>query len=632
MCPSLSVPYTSVLYGRPYHHVLEVEWDNLSLPNECWLLKVAENFFSLRVGRRVDGVARAMQKVLKMAEHNHEIRDLISLSKNKLDVTKLPYLFALVESDLRLSDISERGKYIVSKDFRHMCCHGLENLMPEVNFDRRVIKFTTSFGFPRAASKLLSDAVDHEYNEPEPPLGALPHKTYQELYNKTKEKVSADLERLRSACYQDLTFFQEMRKKLIEISKAPAPRALIVLIQKQIWDKSIDEREYQERAKYSDEEIVSAYMEVYDAKGGRRLEFDRPIYFSKLDDVLIRVAGDFKPYFKMALTCFHLVYRCVGPELLSIFILMLCHFGWNPGSLIGMEKDTAEREKNGKYWKLQGFKDKTDDYTPPVYVERDTRDVYTAMETLHWHHNALLEQGLINANEQHYWFAGVRKSSFAQQVVGILPKTAFLLRHNIPRFSFSYIRNQVFERDRLEGRNVESIRRKAGHRSRDTTVGYLDSLVSRRMFSSINLEFSRRLENTVIFRLVESGKISHTFDTDLVRTELFSSLGDGSYCADKNNPPGEVPIFDGVCAALSCHCDGGCANRKIIIDDLSLKDLVRKRIYYLNNWRRLENNNPAAFQKFHFDSMAYVLSLYEYIKNSRYKFFLDAAVEDVEYE
>lgn len=627
MHPSLSVSYTSVMYGRTYRNVIKVEWGNLPLPNDCWLLQAAEAFFSLDL-KRSDGEARAMQAVINLAAKHAEIYELISLGEEYLDPAKIAYLFRLVESEINLLGVSARAKYVMSKDFRHLCCSGLAVISPERSFDRQSIKFSTSFEMPRSPSKLLSDAViESEVGLAEAPLGAMPHETYQELYNKTKEKISTDLERLRLACHQDLIFFKSMREKLNELRELRAPRDLVKWVERQIFIKSINDCHLEKRSKFSDEEVVSAYMEVYEANGGPGLDYTQPLYFSKLDDVLIRVLGDYRPYFKKSAICFSVIYRCVGVELLSLFILLLCHTGWNAGSLIRMEKDNQQKSDRG--WKLQGFKDKTDDYTPPIYIDKEIKNAHSAMETLEWHRKALIETGLIDRTEQNYWFVGSIKSGFSQQAIGIVPRQQFMARHNLPAFSFGFIRNQVFEKDRLEGRNVESIRRKAGHRNRNTTVGYLDSLVSRRIFSSMNLEFSRRLENTVIFRLVENGRVNHPFDSDKVYPELFSSLGDGSYCVNKSDAPSDAPSFDGVCAALSCHCENGCKNRKIIIDSMTIKDLVRKREYYLNNWRRLEDSNPAGFQKFHFDSMAYVLSLYEYVKNSRYRSFLDDAEEAI---
>ncbi|RON68049.1 hypothetical protein [Pseudomonas fluorescens] len=556
---------------------------------------------------------------------------LLKPSKDEVDVSQMAFLFGLIESALKSESMSERHKYIVSKDFRHICCEGLGQIIPDSELDRRAIRFKSSLVYPRAPSTLLSDylvvGADGLYEEP---LGALPHQTYQELYIKTKEKVAADLERLQSACYEDILFFKEARDKLRLLKANPAPRELIELIKKQILIKAINSKWYKERAKYNDEQIVSAYMEVYESNGGESLQFEQSQFFSKIDEILKRVVGDYTPYFKKSSLCFHIPYRCISSELQSIFMLLLCITGWNAGALIGMEKDNVDDK--GGHWKLQGFKERTDDFTPSVYIESDMKSAYAAMKTLMWHRDSLVKQGLISPEEQLLWFVGSNKTSYTTQAIGIISKQNFYSRHGMPPFSFGDIRNQVFERDRLEGRNVENIRRKAGHRSRNTTVGYLDSLVSRRMFSSMNLEFSRRLESTVIFRLVESGKGSFKFDSDRVKPELFSSIGDGSYCIDKLNPPDEALVFDGVCAALTCHCSGGCKNRKIIIDNDSIADLVRKKHYYLNNWRRLESNNSASFLKYHFDAMAYVLSLYDFIKNSTYRTFLHEAEEAVENE
>ncbi|MGF6397788.1 hypothetical protein ABH905_001454 [Pseudomonas frederiksbergensis] len=609
-----------------------MEWDEAVLPEGAWFIEAIEAFFAVRSERRsLAGHVHSLRYVVKLAEASQEIAVLLKPTKDEVDVSQMSYLFGLIESALKSENMSERHKYTVSKDFRHVCCKGLGQIFPDSELDRRALKFKTSLVYPRAPSTLLSDyLVEGADGLCKEPLGALSHETYQELYIKTKEKVSADLERLKSACYEDVQFFKKARDKLNALKEQRAPRELIKLVERQIIHKAINSKWFQERAKYSDEQIVSAYMEVYESNGGESLQFEQSQFFSKLDEVLKRVLGDYSPYFKKSGLCLHIPYRCIGAELQSIFILLLCTSGWNAGALIGMEKDNVEDK--GRYWKLQGFKEKTDDFTPSVYIESDMKPAYDAMKTLMWHRDSLVKQGLITPEEQLFWFVGVNKASYAKQAIGIIPKKNFYSRHRIPPFSYGDIRNQVFERDRLEGRNVESIRRKAGHRSRNTTVGYLDSLVSRRMFSSMNLEFSRRLESTVIFRLVESGKGNFEFDAGRVKPELFSAIGDGSYCIDKFNPPDNALVFDGVCAALTCHCSGGCKNRKIIIDNNSIRDLVRKKHYYLNNWRRLESSNSASFQKYHFDAMAYVLSLFDYIKNSRYKAILDEAEEAVRNE
>lgn len=632
MCPNLSIHCSSTYYGRTYDSQVEIEWDDTVIPKGSWFIEAIDVFFAARSeSKSLAGSVHSLRFVVKLAEANDEIAVLLRPSKEEFDVSQMSYLFGLIESFLQSEPISEKQKYTISKDFRHICCKGLSQIFPENDLDRRAIRFKTSLVYPRTPSTLLSDFfLEGAGGVHEEPLGAVTHQNYQELYVKTKEKISADLERLKNACYQDIQFFREARDKLNLLKERPAPRELIKLVEKLIITKSINSKWFKERGRYSDEQIVSAYMEVYDNNGGKSLEFEQSQYFGRLDEILIRVLGDYTPYFRKSSLCFHIPYRCISPELQSIFILLLCATGWNAGSLIGMERENIEDK--GRHWKLQGFKEKTDDFTPSVYIEGDMKPECAAMKTLIWHRDSLEKQGLIKKEEQLLWFVGANKASYARQAIGIIPKKYFYSRHQIPPFSFGDIRNQVFERDRLEGRNVESIRRKAGHRSRNTTVGYLDSLVSRRMFSSMNLEFSRRLESTVIFRLVESGKGNFEFDSDRVKPELFSPIGDGSYCIDKRNAPDDAVVFDGVCAALSCHCNGGCKNRKIIIDNHSIKDLLRKKSYYLNNWRRLEGNNSASFRKFHFDSMAYVLSLYDYIKNTRYRTFLYEAEEALKNE
>jgi len=144
------------------------------------------------------------------------------------------------------------------------------------------------------------------------------------------------------------------------------------------------------------------------------------------------------------------------------------------------------------------------------------------------------------------------------------------------------------------------------------------------MYSSINFEFSRRLEETVIFRLQEVGKLGDIdCDKGLVRESLLMPIGDGSYCTNPKTAPDSAIINDGLCSALTCHVGEGCPNRRIVIDNSSLESLIRKRKYYIDNWARLESNNPSAFREFHWESMLFVFGLYHYIFNSSYRVYIE---------
>jgi hypothetical protein len=624
MCPSISLATSSTLYGRHYEAIVDLRWNHRHIKKNSWLIEVVTTFVN-SISTETKSSAKfiySLRHAFELISSSKSLKRFVNKSISVLDEHDLRYLFIVFESELKLVDMSERGKYQCSKDFRRVCISGLSLLWPDKNIHRKALHFKTSFVYPRRASTLISDAVmTNDAGDTQAPLGAMPHKTYQDLYLQTKQKISDDLDRVKQACIKDIKYFDGLRKKIIEIRKVYVSPELRSMIYEYSTSDDLDEFRQRRRSNYSDEEVLAAYYNVYEEIGGPALARIQPFYLSKLDDLFVRIFGDASDYFQTNRVYLDIPYRCASTELQSIYILLLCHTGWNAGSLMEMEFSQVEEEK--KQWILQGFKDKTDDYTPTVFIDKTNLELDHSLKLLMWHRASLINHGLIGSADQYFWYCGPLKSSYCAQGVGIKSKKRFFQRHGMAPFSFNEIRNQVFEKDRLDGRNVESIRRKAGHRNRDTTVGYLDSLVSRRIFSSMNLEFSKRLENTVIFRLLESGLVNNVeYESSRVRTELFSPIGDGSYCIDVKKPPKDNEVFDGVCAALTCHCGDGCANRIIIIDDTSLEALVRKKHYYLLNWKRLESNNPAAFRKFHFDAMSYVLSLYDFIKKSRFNAYL----------
>lgn len=627
MCPAVHATITTITYGRRYDGVLQLEWDGSLLADKSWLASSIRHFFGQDLGNSNSQFFYSTKHALELIVKSPMLLSIGNTALEKVTTTHIQQFYGRLESALRQSEHSDSNKHRTSASFRRVCTTALAQLIPRVVSGPRSINYKSTLLKPRKASSLLSDSVIIAEGNPIDPVGALPHSNYNDLYEKTKQRITSDLDRLKRCCHEDMIYFAEVRRKLVRIESIAVPAALLELVKEQVFSHDLNLAQERRRSIFSDEQIIAAHLKVQKETGADRLLIKGFNYF-KFDGIMERTFGEYKKYFKTPRTFFELPSRCICVELLSILILLLCHTGWNIGSLLNMGRSQIMKAEG--HWKIQGFKTKTDDYTPQEYFSFSEKDVNLALSTLTWHHDSIISLGLIGTLEDHLWFAGRDINSYSAQGIGIVSRKLFYERHNLPPFSFGEIRNQVFEKNRLDGRNLDSIRRKAGHKHRNTTVGYLDSIVSRRLFSSLNLEFSRRLENTIIFRLNSTDLAKEIpYDSSLVREGLFAPTGDGTYCIDSSKPPDGYSLLDNTCAALDCHKDGGCPNRKIIIDAGCLEDLVRKKNYYVNNWARLESNNPAAFKRFHFDSIVFVLTLYDYIRNSSYREFLFQAEQRI---
>jgi len=68
-----------------------------------------------------------------------------------------------------------------------------------------------------------------------------------------------------------------------------------------------------------------------------------------------------------------------------------------------------------------------------------------------------------------------------------------------------------------------------------------------------------------------------------------------------------------------CHEDGGCPNRRLVVDRERVEEAVLTRRYYDANWNRLYAENPKAFAEIHVPRLEFNMYLIEYIKKGPYR-------------
>jgi hypothetical protein len=495
------------------------------------------------------------------------------------------------------------------------------------------LRYRTTIARKSEPRKLISDLVDESADAPEltEPLGAVSHETTAELYTKTQAKVECDLARIIEACVIELKFWGRVRQKVGELSKIPPTSIEKTILENLLRSEGMYSKWSFEQAndEFTPERRVGLYAQFARENGVMKSTSGSGFTFPGLKKALtdwLRV--DEKQWLgerprRVLVT----PYRMLSSELIAAFILLLCHTGWNSNSLINMpaamiKEDGCNVEVLLRKAEIQGFKSKTDDDTPMVFLDNTHRYALEALNLILWNLRQLKLLGLVSPDEQRLWFTfttgGAEK--LTEQYIGFQNALSnFIRKHTLPKFSLDQIRTQVLVAQQLRFRNLDATRRVAGHVNLSTTGRYLEQEIFNRINSSVNLEFQRRLEATVHFRMLEVGdSVVPSFEKTRIDKELLVPIGDGTSCESPSRPPFKDYLDGEICSAQMCHSGSGCSNRRIIIDANRVEEIVRTRNYYARRWKGLLENNPESFEINHFDKMVFNLALYDYVKNSLY--------------
>jgi hypothetical protein len=131
------------------------------------------------------------------------------------------------------------------------------------------------------------------------------------------------------------------------------------------------------------------------------------------------------------------------------------------------------------------------------------------------------------------------------------------------------------------------------------------------MNSAINLEFERRLDASIRYLVKEK---------DVKPRALHAvPIGDGASCSNSSDPPDEAWASFGVCNAKNCHSGNGCVNRVLEVNTARIEEVMKTKAFYERNWRRLINENHAAFQKYHLPAMIFNVAFYGALKRGPYR-------------
>lgn len=624
--------------GRTYYTELGISLAEQKIQRNSW---IAEQLRLLERESAVDALHRAevgmYLAVIKLLAQTESGLQMLSLPASEVGRQVLHQLFSLQEQLLHNSDRTDEGKTKASSTFRKYVIKFAQELkLKDADISGRSIGFQSSFTRRSGPRSLISDVTDKSL-DPDlvEPISALSHKDAKDLVTKTKLRLERDLVKIQEACVRELETCQSLRERLVKLGNTKCSLGVVKLVADMLGTDKPPRVALQTAFNgLSTEVLFASYQKVIARDGLAKVERPySPVFWrnrARLEDYL---SENEKHLIGPGSRIHFLPYRMISQELIAAFVLLLSYTAWNGATLQAMGSDDVIVK--GDWITLKGYKGKTDSFVGDVHLDIKQPGVKLAIDLLFWNRKQLIKLGFLPKETKFLWCTwGGNYEPIGFQYVGFqggLKK--FQESYSLPYFSLDQVRPQVMAYESLKTKNPDYVRQLASHKKLATSGHYLDQILMRNINSAINLEFQRRLENTVIFRIAEKDS---TFKERVrmkhVDLRLLTPLGDGSSCRDPAEPPDETFMAGDVCDGKRCHVGDGCDNRRVVIDLVNLTALVRKRRYYRMNWRRLEAKNQAAFEKFHVPAILFNLGLYDYIKNGSFRTHLIRVEREIENE
>lgn len=318
---------------------------------------------------------------------------------------------------------------------------------------------------------------------------------------------------------------------------------------------------------------------------------------------------------------FFVHHRLPNNVLTAIFLLLLSHTAWNPGSVGELTVDGIIKLAEGGY-RLQSYKSKTDDHTPVVEIPRHMALLCKSIDLLLWNYQQLSKFSLIDTKkEKRVWF-GWQDDDFKTtiDIVNESRVKSFCRRHGIKPFAPSELRPLKAALTYIPQGDLEAVRVLLGHNDLKTSDDYLRNTLFFRLNEAMILEFQRRIETTISY--IHGGDpliIKRSLSSKHIDGKLFFvPTGDGGACANFFSGPKPVSTTeDEPCEALACHNGNGCHNYRTVINETTLEAALRSLAYYRSRWQSLFERNHLAFSKLHLPKIIYTHVLLKIVSEQR---------------
>lgn len=455
--------------------------------------------------------------------------------------------------------------------------------------------------------KLISDQIVVGKEGVEPPIGALPHSNPMHLKELTRIRLRDDLQNIVNACTLELDVYVQACALLDKYQHAP-----INHLNEQVALMKINKAEYGcingvvSELEFDELQSLFAYYirndSLIDAK------FLRPVYKGAIE-LGAELSRQMKIPPLLLGRCIRYRYYPHQTVLVAAILLIQIATAWNVSSVMNLSAANIKELGKDQYL-IQSTKTRTGDDTPQSLLEGGDNPAVRAIKLVLDRLAAIKARGWAHENMMNLWLSPHSNydSSRGQSISGLSAGLHKLRKkYSLPLFTYEQIRVQKLTIVSIESGPIAAAE-VAGHSTFGTIGGYIDHLLTRRLNSSVNLEFQRRWEKEVTAR-VEFEQIQHPL----------VPVGDGSSCIGPENPPNYNWLDAGVCNAKNCHVDSGCPNRVLVINKKRVEEVLLTRKYYDANWLRLYSNNQEDFISNHLSKLEFNMYLYEYIIKGPYR-------------
>ena len=538
---------------------------------------------------------------------------------NAVEPETLARLFANMETYLleNCTHSMARQASVVTRKFVR---DALVAYNPEGRISRIKTVYKTKLLGRKNPQKIISDGIfiDPSTGEPTPPVSALRHSTAKDLKDKVEDRLKLDLKHIETACINEINSYEKVCKKLALLRETAPPKNAKFIR---------DNYRHPIKTELSERDLIGLFS-LY-------LQTDLQAVQNKSTP-----QGFIHPY-AQAITsyiCQHLEIQPIGRfsnllrydtflpanTAIACALVIQIRTKWNISSVIEMRKSSITRSRS--FVQLQSIKTKVFNETPAVVIETTDELAMKAISLVERSLDQSIKRGYSQTTEERFWL-----TAHFDQKTGISRRRAnwgvhlrnFREKHNLQPFTLEDVRAQALTLVALGQDGAFAAMEAAGHRGMGSIAAYLDSTLHQRLNAATNLEFQRRWEASVRYAMDPASA-----DT----TVPLIPIGDGSSCIAPEDPPLRDWLNGLSCSARHCHSADGCGNRRIEINHKRMEEAFRSKHFYERNWQRILNRNPAAFEKFHLQSMLFAIGLCETLKTGPYrhiaKFYEDKVTEE----
>lgn len=528
-------------------------------------------------------------------------------------------LFIELENRLDKTKLASTAKYNVSAHFRKYFFAHISSLGAPARLSQLSVGFKTRFTSKGRPRELISDNVVDD----RPPLGATPvYEDHRRLRKEILDSAEYVLQKINAAAAKELGCGARLRKALEELHREAIDPDYIAIVGRSTKDRHAKWRyecETNEEFPHSLHQYTAALVQLHDSEQWAYSKSKFGIGFGRdVDKYLCDLAGWSTPMQKVI----QLREFLSSQELFACAVVLQITTKWNVASVLDLRQGDVRHTNEG--YLIQSYKSKTDDDTPPVLIEGEASDrsliatmnIEDESETAHdlalqviqlllANHDAMVRWKRKATDDSRLFCSAFSRKDGTIQVGYHIED--FRRRYGLPKFSMEQLRTQGMFVEAL-GENEEAARRKAGHQSIRTTGGYVQQEIAKRLHSSLNFDMQKQIEAEI--HILMAGKARRS------ELKLLRPIGDGASCANPLKPPWREASESGMCPGDRCHVDGGCKNRRLILDEDAIRAAVIAERTYIQNWQALLMQNQHAFAQYHAPSIIFNIALLRMIAAS----------------